>query len=159
MLTTRSRETVRSVIRRTTGHDSNCELRTAEAVVLHLRPGRGTTLHRTEIRNHGVLHVTSDLSLKTVINIRIRYDQLSNYQLLHMKSAPWDYSINGSDDGVLYLKESVFLTFSIVQCFDKNTTFRKLDVYPSSVKIKVAPTLLGPLQRGAQHSRGHLHFT
>jgi len=31
--------------------------------------------------------------------------------------------------------------------FLKNTTFRKLDLLPSSGKIMAAPTLLGPLER------------
>jgi hypothetical protein len=31
----------------------------------------------------------------------------------------------------------------------KNTTFQKLDLFPSSGKMKVALTLLGPLERGS----------
>jgi hypothetical protein len=58
--------------------------------------------------------------------------------------------LKSSDDGVLlHFKESCFWTLSIVQCFLKNTTFRKLDLFPSSGKIKVAPTLLGPLERAS----------
>jgi hypothetical protein len=30
--------------------------------------------------------------------------------------------------------------------FSQNTTFRKINLFPISVKIKVAPTLLGPLE-------------
>jgi hypothetical protein len=47
-----------------------------------------------------------------------------------------------SDDGVLHLKESCFWTFSIVRCFPQNTTYRKLDLFPSSGKMKMAPTVL-----------------
>jgi hypothetical protein len=46
----------------------------------------------------------------------------------------------GADNGVLQLKKSSFWTVSIVQCFLKNT-FRKLDLFPSLGKIKVAPIL------------------
>jgi hypothetical protein len=52
--------------------------------------------------------------------------------------------LKGSDDGVLHLKESGFWTLSVIQCFLKNTTYRKLDLFPSSGKMKVAPALLGP---------------
>jgi hypothetical protein len=55
-----------------------------------------------------------------------------------------------SDDGVLHLKESWFWTFSIVRCFPQNTTYRKLDLVPSSGKMKVAPTVLGPSITGSQ---------
>jgi hypothetical protein len=49
--------------------------------------------------------------------------------------------------GQTLLKESYFWTLSIVQCFLKNTTLRKVDLFPSSGKIKVAPTLLVPLEK------------
>jgi hypothetical protein len=52
--------------------------------------------------------------------------------------------LKGSDDGVLLFKESGFWAFSIVQCFLINKTFRKLNLFPSSGKMKVAPRLLGP---------------
>jgi hypothetical protein len=44
--------------------------------------------------------------------------------------------LKGSDDGVLRLKERRFWTLFIVQCFLKNTTFRKQDLFPSSGKKK-----------------------
>jgi hypothetical protein len=44
----------------------------------------------------------------------------------------------------------VFLDFVHCPIFLKNTTFRKLDLFPSSGKIMVAPpTLLGLLERAA----------
>jgi hypothetical protein len=52
----------------------------------------------------------------------------------------------GSDYGILHLKESVFLDLVHHSLFSqKNTTFRKLGLFPPSGKIKVAPTLLGPV--------------
>jgi hypothetical protein len=45
------------------------------------------------------------------------------------------------------VKESGFWTMSIVR-FLKNM-FRKLDLFPSSGKMKVAPTLLGPFERAS----------
>jgi hypothetical protein len=40
----------------------------------------------------------------------------------------------------------MFLDFVHRLMFIKNTTFRKLDLFPSSGKIMAAPTLLGPLE-------------
>jgi hypothetical protein len=57
------------------------------------------------------------------------------------------------------LKELGLWTLSIVQCFLKNTTYRKLNMFPSLGKNKVAPTLLGPLQRGSlSHWKGKLIY-
>jgi hypothetical protein len=50
-----------------------------------------------------------------------------------------------SGNGVLYLGEIGFL--GIVHNDVKNTTFRKLDLFPSSPKIMEALTLLGPSER------------
>jgi hypothetical protein len=44
--------------------------------------------------------------------------------------------LKGSDDGVLHMKESCLRTLSIFQCFLRNTTFRKLDLFLSSGKTK-----------------------
>jgi hypothetical protein len=54
--------------------------------------------------------------------------------------------LKGSDDGALHLKESGFWALSVAR-FLKNTTFLKKDLFPSSGKMKLAPTLLGPLER------------
>jgi hypothetical protein len=59
------------------------------------------------------------------------------------------YTLKGSDDGILHLKETGFWTLSILEGFLKNMTFRKLDPFPYSGKKKVAPTLLGPLERAS----------
>jgi hypothetical protein len=56
--------------------------------------------------------------------------------------------LKGSGDGVLHLKESCFWTLSIV-CFLKITALRKLDFFPSSGKIMMAPILLGPFERAS----------
>jgi hypothetical protein len=56
-------------------------------------------------------------------------------------------SDNGA--GLLHFKESGFWTLSTVHCFLKNATFRKLDLFPSSGKMKVVLTLLGPLERAS----------
>jgi hypothetical protein len=53
---------------------------------------------------------------------------------------------SGFQTSIKPLKESSFWTQSIVQCFLKKNTFRKLDPFSSSGKMKVVPTLLGPLQ-------------
>jgi hypothetical protein len=58
-----------------------------------------------------------------------------------------DLILKGTDNGVLHLKKSGFWTLPIVQCFLKNATFRKLDLFPSSGKIMAVPTLLGPFER------------
>jgi hypothetical protein len=59
--------------------------------------------------------------------------------------------LKGSDDGVMHFEESCFWTLSIIQCFfPLKTTFRKLDLLPSSGKKQegegVEPTLWGPLE-------------
>jgi hypothetical protein len=41
----------------------------------------------------------------------------------------------------------MFLDFVHRLTFSKNTTFQKLDLFPSSGKTVAAPTLLGPLER------------
>jgi hypothetical protein len=55
--------------------------------------------------------------------------------------------LKGSDDGVLNLEESCFWTLSIVCVYKRNTTFRKLDLFPSSGKVMWASAVLGPLER------------
>jgi hypothetical protein len=46
-------------------------------------------------------------------------------------------------------KNHVFGLCSSSYSFLKNTTFRKLDLFPSSAKIMAALTLLGPLERAS----------
>jgi hypothetical protein len=59
--------------------------------------------------------------------------------------------LKGSDDGVFHFRESCLWTLSIVQCFflPKNAASRKLGLFPSSRKTKVASTLLGLLERAS----------
>jgi hypothetical protein len=76
---------------------------------------------------------------------------LVQFWLQNFKTSLYDTVsiLKGSDEGVLHLKQSGFWTLSIVQCFLRNATFRKLNLFPSSGKMKVAPTLLGPLERAS----------
>jgi hypothetical protein len=55
----------------------------------------------------------------------------------------------GSDDGVYHSELLDFWTLSIVRYSKKleNTTFRKLDLFPSSGEVWETPTQLGPLER------------
>jgi hypothetical protein len=57
--------------------------------------------------------------------------------------------LKGSDDGVSHLKESGFWTLSIAQCFLKEHNVSEKGSVPILGTIKVAPTLLGPLERAS----------
>jgi hypothetical protein len=58
--------------------------------------------------------------------------------------------LKGSDDGVSHLKESSgFWTLSIAQCFLKEHNVSEKRSVPILRAIKVAPTLLGPLERAS----------
>jgi hypothetical protein len=47
---------------------------------------------------------------------------------------------------VISIERIMFLDFTHSLMFIKKTTFRKLDLFPSSGEIKVASALLGPLE-------------
>jgi hypothetical protein len=56
--------------------------------------------------------------------------------------------LKGSDDGVLHLKNHVYGLRPSSNVFF-NTIFRKLDLFPSSGKNKMASTWLGPLDKAS----------
>jgi hypothetical protein len=66
----------------------------------------------------------------------VRKSAVNSYPENYIQYTPPHYlSSEGFDDGVLHVRESCFWTLSIVLMFLKNTTFRKLDVLPSSDKV------------------------
>jgi hypothetical protein len=83
---------------------------------------------------------------------RQRLDRKRSKSLSGHSGADEMHLLKGSDDGILHLKDSYFWTLSIVQCFLKNTSFRKQDLFPSSGKVKVGPSLLGPFLREGNRS-------
>jgi hypothetical protein len=74
----------------------------------------------------------------------LRTKPIQNQRLKNTTKISTSVLLKGSDDSALHLKESCFS--SIVKRFLKNTTFRKLDLVAAFRKIKLTPTLLGPLE-------------
>jgi hypothetical protein len=84
----------------------------------------------------------------TIATLELEYEELINRNKKSENPVtvklPSKLILNVSDDGVLYLKESRFWALSIVKYLLRNTTFRKLDPFPSSGKIMVTPTYWVP---------------